>query len=187
MIPGSAPRDITFRALTVDDLPLMQRWLCEPHVVAWWEPEVTLEEVRADYLPRLARDDVLPLDAPAGVTQYIAGEGDEPFGFIQCYRVMAHQEDGYWLDATDPCAVGIDQFIGLGDRLGRGLGTRMLRAFIARVFRDPRVTSIQTDPHPENLRAIAAYRKAGFVAVGLVETPDGPALLMRIERANAGT
>ena len=83
---------------------------------------------------------------------------------------------------TDPCALGIDQFIGLPDRLGQGLGTRLVRAFLDVLWGDPRVTTVQTDPDPENARAIAAYRKAGFREVGLVETMDGPVLLMRIAR-----
>jgi aminoglycoside 6'-N-acetyltransferase-1b len=43
------------------------------------------------------------------------------------------------------------------------------------------VTKIQTDPAPTNLRAIRCYEKAGFRKVGIVDTPDGPALLMVIE------
>lgn len=171
---------ITFRALTESDLPVLHLWLARPHVTEWWGPAPTLEEVRAEYLPRLTLPDVAPLDAPAGVAQYLAYEGDTPFAYIQAYRVMAHQADGWWLDETDPFAMGVDQFIGLSERLGQGLGTRLLQAFIAFIFSDPRVTSIQTDPDPTNARAIACYRRAGFTDVGLVETLDGPALLMRI-------
>ena len=162
---------------------MLHEWLCRPHVVAWWEPAVTLEEVRTDYLPRLAGPEVLPLDAPAGVTQYLACEDGIPFGLAQAYRVVAHQAEGWWPDETDPCALGIDQFIGDPDRIGRGLGTSMLRAFLAFLFEDPRVTKVQTDPAPTNARAIAAYRKAGFRDVGPVDTHDGAVLLMRIERA----
>jgi RimJ/RimL family protein N-acetyltransferase len=50
------------------------------------------------------------------------------------------------------------------------------------LFLDPRVTKIQTDPDPTNERAVACYRKVGFRDVGLVETLDGPALLMRLAR-----
>jgi len=173
---------ITFRAITEGDLPLLHDWLCRPHVVEHWEPAPTLEEVREDYLPRLAPQEMLPLDAPAGVVQYLACEDGVPFGFIQAYRVMAHQAEGWWLDEKDPCALGVDQLIGLGDRLGKGLGTRMLRAFLDFLFEDPRVTTVQTDPDPGNARAIASYRKAGFRDVGIVQTRDGPELLMRISR-----
>lgn len=174
---------ITFRPMTEADLPLMHDWLGRPHVRAWWaDAEETLAEVRAAYLPRLAGPEVLPLDAPAGVTQYLAYEGEAPLGYLQAYRVMAHQAEGWWPDETDPTALGIDQFIGLPDRLGQGLGTRMVRAFLAFLFADPRVTKVQTDPDPANGRAIACYRKAGFQDVGVVATPDGPALLMRADR-----
>jgi RimJ/RimL family protein N-acetyltransferase len=40
-----------------------------------------------------------------------------------------------------------------------------------------------TDPHPDNARAIAAYRKAGFrVTGGPVDTPWGRSVLMRRDR-----
>jgi RimJ/RimL family protein N-acetyltransferase len=50
------------------------------------------------------------------------------------------------------------------------------------LFEDPAVTVVQTDPSPDNTRAIRCYAAAGFEAVGEVVTPDGPALLMRCRR-----
>jgi aminoglycoside 6'-N-acetyltransferase len=35
-----------------------------------------------------------------------------------------------------------------------------------------------TDPDPANHRAVSAYEKAGFEKAHMVDTPDGPALLM---------
>ena len=40
----------------------------------------------------------------------------------------------------------------------------------------------QTDPDPTNAQAIRCYEKAGFHAVSNIVTPDGPALLMVIDR-----
>ena len=54
---------------------------------------------------------------------------------------------------------------------------------MAKLFADPQVTRIQTDPDPRNARAIRCYEKAGFRAVGEVRTPDGVALLLVCERA----
>ncbi len=62
----------------------------------------------------------------------------------------------------------------------------MVRQFVARLFADPQVTQVQTDPSPSNGRAIRAYEKAGFRRVAKVLTPDGPALLMRVQRADFG-
>lgn len=173
---------ITFRPLTEADYSLMHTWLCRPHVAEWWQPTPTLDEVRDDYLPLRCDPSLLPLDAPAGTIPYLALEDDAPIGYIQAYRVMAHQRDGWWLEETDPCALGIDQFIADPERVGRGLGTRMIGAFVAQQLADPRVTTIQTDPDPNNARAVACYRKVGFRDVGLVVTLDGPALLMRLSR-----
>jgi RimJ/RimL family protein N-acetyltransferase len=62
----------------------------------------------------------------------------------------------------------------------------MVRAFVDRLFEDPSVTHIQTDPDPRNARAIRCYEKAGFRAVKEVDTPDGRALLMIAHRFIAG-
>jgi RimJ/RimL family protein N-acetyltransferase len=58
----------------------------------------------------------------------------------------------------------------------------MVRAFVERVFEDAGVTVVQTDPDPTNERAIRCYARAGFAPVGVVTTPDGPALLMKCHR-----
>jgi RimJ/RimL family protein N-acetyltransferase len=176
----------TFRPLAEADLGLLHAWLSRPHVTEWWGPAPSFDEVRDEYLPSLAPMDLSPLDALTGVKHFLAWEGDVPFAFAQAYRVMAHQADGWWTSETDPCALGIDQFIGLPERLGQGYGTALIRAFAALLFEDPRVTGIQADPSPDNPRAIAAYRKAGFRDTGVVGTPDGPALLMRIRRGEGG-
>lgn len=58
------------------------------------------------------------------------------------------------------------------------LGSAMVRAFVDRLFDEPAVTKVQTDPSPNNHRAIRSYRRAGFQDQAEVLTPDGPALLM---------
>jgi aminoglycoside 6'-N-acetyltransferase len=54
-------------------------------------------------------------------------------------------------------------------------------AFV-RAFADGLLVSgtprVVTDPDPANTRAIKAYERAGFRRDRVVETPDGPALLM---------
>jgi RimJ/RimL family protein N-acetyltransferase len=171
-----------FDAVAKQHLPLLHSWLAQPHVTTWWEAAPTWDELQADYLPRLHAHDVAALDAPGGVVQYIAVDDDVAVGYVQAYRMMAHQHDGWWLDENDPCALGLDAFVGVADRIGQGVGTRMLRAFVEFLLKDARVTSIQADPDPANVHAIAAYRKAGFTGSALVTTPDGPALLLRLQR-----
>jgi RimJ/RimL family protein N-acetyltransferase len=167
---------LEFLALTESDLPLLHSWLNWPHVLEWWTGEVSLEAVRAKYLPRIGSGTVRP---------YLAFLGSEPIGFIQSY-VAVETEDGWWVGNEDPGVLGIDQFIAEPARLGQGLGTAMTCQFVALLFRDPGVSRIQVDPRPDNLRAIRCYEKAGFRPQGVVPTPDGPALLMTLDRS-AGT
>jgi aminoglycoside 6'-N-acetyltransferase len=53
----------------------------------------------------------------------------------------------------------------------------LIRAFADQLLASgtPRVV---IDPDPTNARAIRAYEKAGFCRDRVVDTPDGPALLM---------
>jgi len=58
------------------------------------------------------------------------------------------------------------------------LGTRLVRALVEILFADPAVTQVQTDPAPNNHRAIRCYEKAGFVQQRVITTPDGLAVYM---------
>jgi RimJ/RimL family protein N-acetyltransferase len=115
------------------------------------------------------------------VTPYIVMLGQASIGYAQSYVAMG-SGDGWWDDVTDPGVRGIDQSIADPELLGKGVGTAMVRALVERLFRDPAVTQVQTDPSPDNLRAIRCYQKAGFRIVRNVTTPDGPALYMLQER-----
>jgi RimJ/RimL family protein N-acetyltransferase len=169
---------VEFRLITADDMRMLHEWLQRPHVAEWWGPTPSYDEVA---------DEFAPLTRPGHRDQgYIAFEQDQPIGYIQSYVVQG-SGDGWWDDELDPGARGIDQFLASSDQLGRGLGTRMVRAFVERLFEDPAVTHIQTDPDPRNARAIRCYEKAGFRAVKEVDTPDGRALLMVAHRSSVGT
>lgn len=170
---------IRFRPLAPADLPLLHGWLARPHVAEWWSPTPTLAELTEEYGP---------LTGGRGSTRpyLVLGDG-EPIGFIQSYVALG-SGDGWWEDEQDPGVRGIDQFLANADQLGRGIGTAMVGAFVRQLFADPAVTLVQTDPAPDNGRAIRCYWKAGFRPVRELLTPDGPALLMvcRRELAAAG-
>jgi aminoglycoside 6'-N-acetyltransferase-1b/aminoglycoside 6'-N-acetyltransferase-2 len=164
--------DVTLRLMTEADLGMLHEWLNRPHIVEWWggeEARPSLEEVRQHYLPRVL--------AQEGVTAYIAMLGTEPIGYAQSYVAMG-SGDGWWEGETDPGVRGIDQSLANAADLGRGLGTALVRALVSHLFSDPTVTRIQTDPSPDNHRAIRCYEKAGFVPQGVITTPDGPAMYM---------
>lgn len=152
-----------FRRLAQADLPLVWRWLDQPHVIAWWgDPDEQFDLVSEDISdPRI--DEVLMLldERRIGYAQSWAPEdwAGHPF-------------------ADQPAGTrGIDPFIGEADLVGQGHGSRFVRDLSDRLLAagTPRVM-IDTDP--ANLRAVRAYGRAGFRTVETRETDDGPALLM---------
>jgi aminoglycoside 6'-N-acetyltransferase len=151
-----------FRAMSMADLALIRRWLSTPEVARWWgEPEAQYELVSGD------------LDHP-DMDHFIVSLDGRPFGYIQNYALSTWNQ-GF---GQHPAMTrGIDQFIGEPDMIGRGHGSNFIRRFVDELLRDgiPRVV---TDPDPANARAVRAYERAGFQRQRMVDTPDGPALLM---------
>lgn len=166
--------DVRFRPLTRDDLPLMHDWLSRPHVAQWWSEPVSFDELVREYEPAI--------DGTVPCCCHLVLLGDEPVGFIQSYTPTGFHHEGWWLDETDPGVRGIDQFLANAHQLARGLGTTMVRAFVATLFADADVTRVHVDPAPDNARAIRCYEKAGFRAARTVDTPDGSSLIMYCER-----
>lgn len=172
--------EFDFPALTEADLPLIRRWLLEPHVRRWWAdpprdtyPDDELEKYRR----RIVGED-------QDTEIFFIRERRRPIGFIQCYRIDDHDEYGSAL-ALDTSAAGIDLFIGDPDKIGKGLGPALLRAFMRDVvFVRYDVAECVIGPSVKNASAIRAYEKAGFEFLRDVRVPDepDPEHLMRIRR-----
>jgi aminoglycoside 6'-N-acetyltransferase len=156
-------QDYVFRPMNASDLPLVKRWLAEPHVMEWWgDTHEQFELVSGD----------LEVE---GMDQFIVETSNRPFGYIQRYDPEVWPDNG--LGDHPRGTRGIDQFIGDPAMVDRGHGSALIRSFVDRLLAAgaPRVI---TDPDPANGRAIRAYEKAGFHRERLVKTPDGTALLM---------
>ncbi|MET0355866.1 MAG: GNAT family N-acetyltransferase [Cellvibrio sp.] len=160
---------ISFRPITESDLQTIHEWVQRPHVSEWWSEPNSLEDIREEYLPCI--------NGVSTTSAYIVCIDEKPIGFIQVY-VVKDSGGGWWENEDDPGARGIDQFIADAQNLNRGVGTLMIKTFISQLLKEPNVSKIQTDPSPDNKRAINCYRKVGFHEIGEVITPDGPAMLM---------
>lgn len=138
-----------FRKATLDDLDLLMAWQSTPHVREWWDSEEPYDEADlAD--PRVAR--------------WIVSNARRPFAFIQDYTVHGW-EDHHFVNLPNGSR-GVDQYIGDPNMVGVGHGSAFIRIRMQALF-DEGAPVIATDPHPDNARAIAVYRKLGF-------EPSGP-------------
>ena len=153
-----------FRTVTEADLPMLAAWLAEPHVQEWWDegPDASLAEIRE------AMDSV-------ETEPLIVELRGRPIAYIQSYD--PHLEDGHPYRDQPFGALGMDISIGSPELIGKGHGSAIVRQFCDLLFEEgaPRVV---IDPHPDNLRAIRAYEKAGFRAFDTRTSIYGPALMM---------
>lgn len=152
-----------FRALTQADLPMLRRWLQEPHLAEWWG---NAEEAVAEISEAIDSVDTEPL---------IVELDRRPIAYIQSYD--PHLEDWHPYRDQPFGTLGVDLSIGPPELVGLGHGSAILRRFSDLLFEEgcPRVI---IDPDPANARAIRAYEKAGFRAFDRRITVYGPALMM---------
>lgn len=161
----------TFKPLQEKDLELLCKWLNEIHIKEWWDDKLTNEEIKSKYKKRISDTIVVP---------FIVCLNDNPIGFIQYYQADK-VGDGWWPEEQEG-TIGIDQFIGEKDLINRGIGTKMIRAFIDHLFINSNIKKIITDVDPKNFRAIHCYEKIGFKFIKEIMTPDGPTYVMVLDK-----
>lgn len=171
---------IVLRAMTRGDLPILARWLAADHVRRWWhDTQPALEHVVARYGPRI--------DGTTPTRMWVADRNGHSVGFVQDYRIRDHPD--FALLTPDPDAVGVDYAIGEPAWVGRGLGARILWAWMQRArHRFPDATAYFAAPHHANAASLRVLDKVGFArgtwfdepqAGGGVETMVGCTLDVR--------
>jgi aminoglycoside 6'-N-acetyltransferase len=152
-----------FRPATADDLPMLRAWLRTPEVARWWgDPDREAAILTGD------------LNEPAMTMRIVSFKG-RPFAYVQHYDVGAWPQPHF---ADLPAGSrAVDAFIGEPDMLDRGHGAVFLRRLAERLMADG-APMVAIDPDVDNLRARRAYEKAGFSGDTVVETGEGPAILM---------
>ena len=166
--------------MSVDDLPLLYRWMNAAHARSWFGERVgSLEEVTAEY------SDYIHGRVP--IFAYVVMHGARPIGMFTWERLVDFPEVMSLYGVSDPGAANCDVLIGDPDYAHRGLGAPLVRRFLAEVmFADARVTCCVIDPEVDNTIAIRAYEKAGFHWVRTApDDGDGkPVYLMELARAD---
>lgn len=175
---------MTTRLITAADLPLVSRWLAEPHVAQWWQDPSDLPSVRQAYLPSITGDD------PTEV--FVIEVAGAPAGLIQRYLI---DDDPEWARAVaatrvvDGRAAGIDYLIGEAGLTGRGYGTAAIAAFTTTTLhRYPQAGAVVAAPQQANVASWRALERAGYTRwwSGQLDSADpgdaGPAYLYGIRR-----
>ncbi len=156
----SSSSGIGFMPVGDEHLALLAGWLAEPHVRQWWgDPAEEIE---------LIRDGRITGEADG----YVGFVDDAPAGYVQSWEPSTFVGFEPWIADLSPGTIGIDIFVGPPHLIGRGIGTLLIRAFVARL-RARGHDRIIVDPDARNARAIRAYEKAGFVRDRLVAGHDG--------------
>lgn len=153
----------SFRPATRDDLTLLRAWLRTPEVQRWWGDPAKQKA--------LLHDDIEEPD----ISMWMVLHEGRPFAYAQHYHVQAWPQPHFARLPHDACA--IDAFIGEPNMIGKGHGSAFLRQLALRL-RDDGAETIAIDPNADNVRARSAYRNAGFRGQCVVETKNGPAVLM---------
>lgn len=149
-------RVVTLRAMTRGDLPQVARWRQQPHVHRWWtaDGEPTLDRVTEQYADSI--------DGTTPTRMWVAEVNGRSVAFVQDYRVGDYPD--YAMLAPDPNAIGLDYAIGEPEWLGRGLGVRIVWAWMLRTrHRLPEATAYFAAPDHQNVASLRVLDKVGFV------------------------
>jgi len=158
--------DIRFQQLEKHHLPLIVKWLNEPHVWKWWgEGKVwTISDIEAKYSSYLEQYKI-ETGIKKPIYPFIICLRDTPIGYIQYYNAFDFPRQGYaikdiWKEPASSLAA-LDFYVGDLSCLGKGIGSIVLRGFLkSHVYH--RFSTCLVDPEKDNFHAVRAYEKAGF-------------------------
>ena len=171
----------SFVPMTEADIPLMRRWLLEPHVRRWWEDDPD----EHDYPEGTIRDWLQAIRGEDPTEMYVIHLDGRPIGMLQSYRVADYEDYVAQVGALAEPAFGLDLFIADASLIGKGHGPALIREFLPIAFERYGVAYCVIGPSKANTAAIRAYEKAGFRYLREYredDTVDPPHVLLDIHR-----
>jgi aminoglycoside 6'-N-acetyltransferase len=149
---------VAVRAMTRADLGDVVAWRSSAAVRRWWsagglgDPD-GLAHTRAAYAERV--------DGLSPTRMWVIEVNGRSVGFVQDYRIGDYPD--YALLGPDPGAIGVDFAIGADPWRGRGIGARVLWAWMLRAHaRFPDATAFFAAPDHRNAASLRVLAKAGF-------------------------
>lgn len=142
--------------------------MAQPHILKWWEQDWSVERWAQAIEEQVAGEHSIPC--------LISIDGED-LGYVELYRVRHDRLAEYY--AWQEHDWGVHVAIGDPNRLGLGLGRRLLRALVDALLRaDPLSGRVVAEPDITNVGSVRAFEAAGFVTQGELELPEKRALLM---------
>ncbi len=178
---------VTWRRLSADDVPLLSRWLAQPHVARWWNHDPSPQAVDRDFGPAMRGED-------PSQDLLVLADG-RPVGLVQ--RCRLHDFPEYVAELSPVVevprgAASLDYLVGQSTDTGRGLGPAMIAAVAADTWREyPDSPCIIVAVAAGNRPSWRAVERAGFTRVGQGDMPpDNPIdpplhYVYRLERPQA--
>lgn len=164
------------RAATLEDWPLIRRWLGQPEVVRWWGPRATTE---AEVMLAMSTPQAICriIEAPAAASGWV--------GVGYAHALDAGLAGSPRIDVLPPGAWQIDVFVASAGHRGRGIGGIALQQMRDEVFETTMAVAVAAFVAVGNEKAVRAYEQAGFSWRAVARDRDrGAAWLMVVERAS---
>lgn len=145
---------VALRPLTPADGLLLLSWLTDPRVLEYWEGP------SAAFTPERIREDFFEEEWNA--SQCIIQYQGQDVGYAQAYQLDGEGFAEYHYDRRDLKAFGIDQFIGVPELWGKGIGRTFVQLLCGYLREHCGAEAVVLDPHADNARAIRCYEACGF-------------------------
>jgi len=146
--------ELLIRVMTHDDLGMMVSWLNDPKVIQYYEERpLNQDEVLKKYGPRI--------EGKHYVSPCIVEYNNRSIGYIQYYEVQEAELKTYGYPLNQHI-FGIDQFIGVTELWGKGLGTSMILLMLRYLSKTKGASRVVLEVKTNNSRAISCYEKCGF-------------------------
>ena len=159
--------NISFKPLAIDHLPLLLKWLEEPHVKSWWESDIQWnEELVAQKYALYIQGYALVKGERKAIKAYVIEMDSRPIGYIQYYNKhdfpnhLSCSPD-YSLKNLPKHLAGMDFYIGEIDYVGKGYAAKIVRRFLKN-YVETEYSACVVDPNPHNKVAMRIYDKVGF-------------------------
>jgi aminoglycoside 6'-N-acetyltransferase len=146
---------ITLRKTTIKDIPILNYWDKQDHVMFASGNDANQSENDPNYW-----EYELSLCDAKTYQYYIAELDGVPIAYLQMIN-PGLEVTKYWGDMEDGYRA-VDIIIGDKENLGKGYGTTIMRLILDICFKDQTVKGVYIDPLSKNLRAIKFYQKIGF-------------------------